>query len=230
MSERSTSLFFDFVMFSHDHADHRSGLENIIREFGTQNFWYPHTEKTPGLGKLLNFAEREINKPDGDIQFHEAIKAGKPLPDFGDVKMSILWPPDGHDYDHATPNNTSIVLTLVLKNRCVVLTGDAEEAVWANIASDIPDETRFFKVPHHGSVNGTFNNDGKSKWLKKCRYSRLGISGDVYGNFIFPNHDVIQLFKSKRKKYYRTDEHYHISFITNGVDYDVKYSHHRKEI
>jgi beta-lactamase superfamily II metal-dependent hydrolase len=219
--------YFDFVMMSHDHSDHRSGLENIVKEFGTRDFWYPHTERTAGLGRLLDFAEREINKPNGDIQFHEAIEVGKPLPDFGDVKMSILWPPDGYDFDHATPNNTSIVMSLRLGKWYVMLTGDAEEDVWEEIADKIPSKTRFFKVPHHGSVNGTFDGQGNSDWFNHCsKWSRLGISCDIHGNFVFPDPSVIQLLDNGRRKHFRTDEHYHISFYTNGSEYKVKHSHY----
>ena len=218
--------FFDFVMLSHNHEDHGAGLEAIMKEFGTRDFWYPHTEKTATLAKLLTFADKQVNKANGCIKYHEAIEAGKPLPMLGDVKMNILWPPKGHDYEHATPNNTSIVITLELGDHIVVLTGDAEKEVWEKIASDIPRNTRFFKVPHHGSVNGTFDEDGNTTWYKKCyRYSRLGISGDVSGNFIFPNKEVITLFENDNRKYFRTDEHYHISFETNGSEYRVKYSH-----
>ncbi len=218
--------YFDFVLLSHDHADHRAGLENIMKEFGTSDFWYPHTERTANLGKLLDFAERERNKANGCIRHHEAVEVGKPMQNFGDVKMEVLWPADNHDYNHATPNNTSVVLCLRLGKWSVVLTGDAEEEVWEQIAEKIPKNTRFFKVPHHGSVNGTFGDADETPWYDECsRYSRLGISGDLYGNFVFRRPEVITLFQNDRRKYFRTDEHYHISFITDGKKYWVKYSH-----
>jgi beta-lactamase superfamily II metal-dependent hydrolase len=230
--------FFDFVLLTHNHADHRSGLENIMREFGTKYFWYPHSKRTPALGRILDFAVRETEKYVGSIEDHEPIKylgciedheameVGKPLPKFGDVEMKILWPPEGFDYENATPNNTSVVLSMKLGKWSVVLTGDAEEQVWDNIASNIPTNTRFFKVPHHGSVNGTFDNNGKAKWYERCsRYSRLGISCNIYGNFVFPNPSVTQMFDDDNRKYFRTDEHYHITFNTDGNKYNMKYSH-----
>lgn len=217
--------YFDFVLLSHDHADHRAGIERIIREFGTSDFWYPFTERTADLGKLLDFAVREGNKADGCVRYYEAVEAGKPLVDFGDVKMKVLWPPEDYDYNNNTPNNTSVVLCLRLGKWSVVLTGDAEEEVWKEIADKIPSNTRFFKVPHHGSVNGTFG-DNNNSWYDKCpKYARLGISGDLYGNFVFPHPEVIKLFDDNRRKYFRTDQHHHISFETNGDKYNVRYSH-----
>lgn len=218
--------YFDFVLLSHDHADHRTGLEPIMREFGTNDFWYPKTERTADLGRLLDFAERERNKVDGCIRHHEALEIGKPLENFGDVEMDVLWPPANHDYENATPNNTSVVLSLCLGNRSVVLTGDAEEDVWNTIADDLPSNTRFFKVPHHGSVNGTFGPGNSTPWYDACyRYARLGISGDLYGTFVFPRPEVIALFEGDNRRYFRTDLHHHVSFWTDGTEYDVVYTH-----
>lgn len=218
--------YFDFVMLSHDHADHRAGLENLMREFGTREFWYPHTERTAGLGKLLDFAENEFEKADGCIAHHEAIDATSPLGDFGDAKLGVLWPPENHDYEHASPNNTSIVLSLHMGKWYVILTGDAEEGVWQTIADQIPARTRFFKVPHHGSVNGTFAADGSAPWFEKCpQPARLGISCDLSGRHVFPGPEVTRLFESAKKKCFRTDHHYHVTFITDGSKYRVEYSH-----
>ena len=218
--------YFDFVLLSHDHADHRAGLENIIREFGTVEFWYPHSEKTAGLGALLDLAEREIHKPAGAVRYHEALEVGKPLADFGDVHLEVLWPPPDYDFAAAHPNNTSVVLSLRLGKWSVVLTGDAEEQVWNAIAGRIPANTRFFKVPHHGSVNGTFGAGGSTPWFDGCpRPARLGISADLSGRWVFPHPDVIALFDDNRRKFFRTDQHYHVSFHTDGVTYRVTYSH-----
>jgi competence protein ComEC len=218
--------YFDFVLLSHDHADHRAGLENIMSEFGTSEFWYPHCERTAGLGSLLDFAEREINKPDGCVRFHEALRVGKPLANWGDVEMEVLWPPDDLDYSQAKPNNTSVVLCLRLGKWSALLTGDAEEEVWNQISHQIPTNTRFFKVPHHGSVNGTYGAGGSTPWFTDCpKSARLGISCDLYGNFVFPDPNVIELFDQNSRKYFRTDQDFHVSFHTDGDTYGVTYSH-----
>lgn len=218
--------YFDFVLLSHDHADHRAGLEASMREFGTADFWYPKAEKTAGLGQLLDFAEGELDKPDGCIGHHEALEADKPLGTFGDSQMKVLWPSEGHDYEASDPNNTSVVLSLCLGKWCVVLTGDAEEEVWERIADQIPAKTRFFKVPHHGSVNGTFGPYNSTPWLDNCpKPARLGISGDLSGSHVFPRPEVIALFEGGNRKHFRTDRHHHVSFWTDGDKYDMCYTH-----
>jgi len=218
--------FFEFILLSHNHADHRAGLENIMREFGTADFWYPHTERTASLGRLLAFAEREQLKNNGCVGHHEAVEVGKPLSNFGDVAMEVLWPPSDHDYEHATPNNTSVVLSLSLGQHSVVLTGDAEEEVWDQISDQIPNNTQFFKVPHHGSVNGTFGANNSTPWYDHCpAAANLGISCDLSGQHVFPRPEVIGLFDGNNREYFRTDQHYHISFQTDGNNYTIKYAH-----
>lgn len=216
--------YFDFIMLSHDHSDHRAGLENIMKEFGADDYWYPHTTLTPGLGVMLDFARREKQK--GNLKNHEAIEVGKPLGKFGDIDLDILWPTANYEIKEDDENNGSVVLVMRYNKWSVVLTGDAEEKVWMQIAHKIPANTRFFKVPHHGSVNGMFDGNNNPIWYNQCsKYSRLGISGDLRGKQIFPRQEVIDVFENDKRKYFRTDLQHHISFYTDGDKYHVEYTH-----
>jgi competence protein ComEC len=219
--------YFDFVLLTHNHEDHASGLKNIIKEFGSKDLFYPHSKQSVTLGALLSFANRQVNRENGYLDHHEAIEVGKPMPKLGDAEIEILWPPEAFDYHNEDVNDTSVVLSIKLGKHPIVLTGDAEKKVWDRIASKIPRGTRFFKVPHHGSVNGTFTSHNRSAWYESCYpYARLGISGDVDKTWVHPDKKVIELFERDNRKYYRTDENYHITFKTNGSKYDVKYSHY----
>ncbi len=221
-----TQPYFDFVLLTHDHADHLSGLKKIVQEYGTKEFWYPKSDASTLLSKMLKFADRESLKINGKIKYHEALEVGKPLHTFGDVSMEVLWPPKDHNFADFSENNSSVVLKLTLGKWSIILTGDAEEVVWREIGSQIPTNTRFFKVPHHGSKNGTDPLE-PSGWYSKCsKYSRLGISCDIRSTTqFFPADEVIQLFDADKRKYFRTDFHHHVKFITDGEDYAVKYSH-----
>jgi competence protein ComEC len=213
----SEKPIFQFVLLSHAHADHGQGLKALMREFGTENFWYPKSLQQGMLGNLLMFA----NKP-GNIGSHESLEVSKPLPDFGGVQMSILWPRDGQIDDNE--NNNSVVLLLRLDRVSFVLTGDAEKDVWLQIAPLIPRNTSFFKVPHHGSVNGTFDNNNPV-WLNNCpRTAKLGISSHIRP-FKHPDQEVIDLFENNKRKYFRTDKHFHVTFETNGRQTNVIYWH-----
>jgi len=222
---------FDFIILSHDHSDHASGIKPIMRYFGTEYFWYPKVAERQNspLAVLQNYA----NSSGGRrlVGSHRAVDSEIDLPNcpaLGDVGIDVLWPPpDTIDYDN--PNNNSLVLALTLRRITFVLGGDAELEVWRNIANQIPAATRVFKVPHHGSVNGTIQ-QGSTPWLDRVnRNSHLGISCHPTYPRGFPTHphphvEVIREFDNRNFRYYRTDLNYHITFSTNGRSVRVKYA------
>ena len=136
--------------------------------------------------------------------------------------MQILWPP--RDHLPSNENNNSVVLALTLDDVCFVLTGDAEADVWASISSQIPANTKFFKVPHHGSDDAMFDG-GQTPWLDKVfATAEMAISSHIRP-FSHPDDSVIDVMTQRNARYYRTDEHYHISFETDGRSLTKKYSH-----
>jgi competence protein ComEC len=216
---------FEFILLSHAHADHGQGLQGIFTAYGTKRFWYPKslTEDdgvNVNLAKLIRYSNRYKQK----VKHHQAVDNTKDLKKvkFGDVEMKILWP-DYNKIDLKNENNNSVVLLLKLNNVSFVLTGDAEAEVWHQISDKIPKDTRFFKVPHHGSVNGAFDAHNKACWLDDCPDTALfGISSHITPHEL-PDPEVIQLLS--KHDCFRTDEHYHTTFRTNGSDVEVKYSH-----
>jgi beta-lactamase superfamily II metal-dependent hydrolase len=210
---------FDFVLLSHPHADHGQGLKAIMKYFGTKRFWYPKSTTWASLSSLIDYANRSRN-----VEFHQSIDRTKQLPDLGSVQMKVLWPPRNW-IDHDNENNNSIVLQLRQDDVSFVLTGDAEDAVWEAVADEIPDSTQFFKVPHHGSENGSFLDNGQPAWIHDCpEEAVLGISSHVRP-WRHPHRRVLKLFNDENRSYLRTDENYHISFSTDGQTTSVRYFH-----
>lgn len=217
--EARSKPFFRFVMLSHAHTDHGRGLESIMREFGTENFIYPKFHDPGVLSKLLDFANRspQLVRHFQSVDTTDAIN-------LGEVLITFLWPRHDALPLSDTENNNSVVMRLQLGDVSFVLTGDAEKEVWKDIAEEIPDDTMFFKVPHHGSVNGTFAGQ-EPAWLNKCpRAARLGISSHVVP-FQHPDKQVINLFNRQGFQFFRTDINYHLAFETDGTTVSVKFSH-----
>lgn len=227
----------DFIILSHIHADHGHGLQTIMSKFGTKRFWYPKTQKPVFFTKLLRYVNRATTVSTSRCEFHQAIDNTKLLdranPEgvierFGAVERTVLWPPHD-DIDEQNENNNSIVLSLKLDNVAFVLTGDAEGEVWQQIADDIPAETRVFKVPHHGSVNGTFLG-AETPWVTRLdeleEEQHLGISCHLRP-FTHPDEEVVDALDDPTRQFstYRTDLHYHVTFATDGDNVTVKYSH-----
>jgi len=216
---------FDWVLLTHAHADHGQGLKKILRDFGTLCFWYTNSANRPAfLADLLRYAARSKSTRVGQ---HDVVDTGKILPPFGPASMQLLWPNPGGV--SANENDNSAVLAITLGNVCFVLTGDAEaDGVWTQIAAQsspqIPANTGFFKVPHHGSKNGTLTTAQTTPWLtaipKTCK---VAISSHVRP-FQHPDPSVVTALASLNP-IYRTDEHYHVTVATDGNKVDVSYSH-----
>jgi beta-lactamase superfamily II metal-dependent hydrolase len=223
-----TKPFFDFVMLSHDHSDHGSGLRRIMKEYGTRNFWYPKVDEDESVvcTSLQSYADHhKVQIPNEHLDDHTI------LDDFGDASMEVLWPTPDYYLTDSNRNNNSIVLSLELDGTAFLLTGDAEGEVWERIANQVPQNVRVFKVPHHGSRNGTIHNND-TPWVNRLKAfpnrSHLGISchPNYPNRYDFPHNDVLDVFDQNPFPYYRTDVHYHITFTKReGEDVKVRYSH-----
>jgi beta-lactamase superfamily II metal-dependent hydrolase len=218
-----TKPFFDFVMLTHDHSDHGTGLKRIMQEYGTLNFWYPKVKEdesviVASLHAYVNYA--------GIV--HQAVDSNYIPGCLGDVDMDFLWPPP--DTIDSDPNNNSIVLTLSLNGKTIVLTGDAEGKVWQKIVDQIHPGTCAFKVPHHGSRNGTIYNN-TFPWLDKldlfpvAPYLAISCHPTFPNRFGFPHDEVIAKFKQRPYSWYETDLHYHITLSISQNTFTAKYSH-----
>ena len=211
---------FEWVLLTHAHADHGQGLKRILSDFGTLRLWYPDPRSKPAFfADLVRYSARSAR-----VGQYDLIDTSKQLPSFGNASMQVLWPTPG--LRPANENDNSVVLALTLNNVSFVLTGDAEaDGVWTQIANQIPRNTLFFKVPHHGSDNGTFTTVGHSTpWLSRLPVSaQIAISSHLRP-FSHPSPTVVGTLQ-RRGMIYRTDEHYHITVETNGQNVQVKYSH-----
>ena len=182
--------------------------------------------KTRGIGGILTLTEADLYgahyEAAGFLHLHQAIDDGCQLPSFGDVALDILWPPETLPQPEPNENNNSVVMTLTLDDATVLLSGDAEKEVWQHVASNIPANTAFVKVPHHGSENGSLDGANPA-WLHHCLAKpKLGISCHV-GRYGHPHQNVLDLFDIRSFQYIRTDTQYHIEFVIDEQGSHVQY-------
>lgn len=207
---------FDWVMLSHAHLDHGQGLKEIMRTLGTQNLYYPKSIANTSLAHLQQYANR-VNIS------HQAIDNTRVFPNLGDAKVNILWPQQGNAL-LPDENNNSIVFTVTQADRTAVFTGDAEEEVWKSIGTQIPKDTVFFKVPHHGSRNGSLDHAGNPTWLQHCPPDTLLGMSTHNRPYNHPHQNVLNAFKNAGYKSIRTDENYHLEITLNASGVSAKYS------
>jgi len=219
ISVPSSSHVFEWVLLTHAHADHGQGLKRILRDFGTSRFWYSQSANRPAfLADLLRYSARSPR-----VGQYDLVDTSKALPNLGAASIQVLWPLPANVLSNE--NDTSVVVSLTLGSVSFVLTGDAEaDGVWTQVSGQIPRNTRFFKVPHHGSSNGTFTAAGATPWLNSLTTgTTLAISSHVRP-FNHPDAAVVSAL-GPHKTLYRTDQHYHVTVETDGSKVEVSYSH-----
>lgn len=211
--------YFEFVMMSHDHSDHASGLKRIMRKFGTKSFYYSEPYKKNNLAILLDYVKRVRRLGICANQLKKGIifKMGK-------ADFEVLWPDTSVNNNE---NNNSIVLCITFAGNKVLLTGDVETSVWNDLMSGIPKDINVIKLPHHGSKNGFFHNT-KAVWetflSTTPKDGRFGISTNP-SPFDHPDQPVIDYLDRKKTNYYRTDIHSHVTFIIDSRGVRCRYSH-----
>ena len=214
-TSRINKPVLDWVMLTHAHLDHGQGLKEIMRTFGARRFYYSKSVLSSSLAHLQNYANR------AQIP-HQAIDNNRIFPNFGDVQVEVLWP--NEDDISSDENNNSIVLKMSVHDQTCMLTGDAEEDVWNVIKTQIPDNTVFFKVPHHGSKNGTLDRAGNGTWTTNCPTSAFLAMSTHNRPHNHPHQEVLDVLDNEGFTYSRTDDNYHIEILVDASGMTTKYS------
>jgi competence protein ComEC len=132
------------VVLTHFHADHVRGLSGVLRGRSVAQVL-----TTPILEPIEEAMTVQALLADADIPV-EAVTAGDAR-SVGDATWQVIWPRRRIDAG-SVPNNASLVLSLAVAGRRVLLSGDIEPEAQAAIAADLRrDPFDVVKVPHHGS-------------------------------------------------------------------------------
>ncbi|NQT31869.1 MAG: ComEC/Rec2 family competence protein [Deltaproteobacteria bacterium] len=198
----------ELVVLSHPHADHLSGLVEIMQRYKVEQVLYPDlNDESPLCREWLGLIEER------DIKCTIA-RAGQEI-NLGDgVTMKVLNPPaspltgTGSDI-----NNNSVVLYLSAGEVSFLLTGDIErEAEFGLIARGNDLSGTVLKVGHSGSKTST-----TPDFLAAVSpgVAVISVGENSYGH---PSGDVMERLEAELGKdyIYRTDEQGTIEFITDG--------------
>jgi competence protein ComEC len=225
--------FFEFVMLSHAHSDHMSGLKRVLQTFGAERFYYPESGASAEFGSLMRYVVRSTSSSNGRVGRHQIVNQDTQLPSLNGITFQILWPPKtplGQPNDQ-NENNNSIVLGITFGEVKFLLTGDCEANCCSRFLPNVEKRgLKFVKLPHHGAHNGFFDQNDTAVWLPKLNKSTLlGMSTHVspYGH---PHQEVVDALENAGfltgKRLLRTDDAYHIAVETDGKRVRTKHSRH----
>ena len=202
---------FDLVIATHPHVDHIGGMTAIIEEYPIDRFvmaYMPEgNESTSSVYLSMLEALDERN-----VAIEEAVPGDSYT--LGTAQMQILSPLS----DHFDENAMSIVTRLTFGNRSFLFTGDAEAETEREILTygfDVSADV--LKVGHHGSKTSS-----SEPFLRAVSPEYAVITcgdGRKYGH---PHDETVERLNVIGAKYYRSNLHGDIVFVTDGESLSVE--------
>lgn len=200
----------NLVILSHPHADHLTGLLEVLDRFKVDEVWETGVEYPSAT---YDSWRKEISAK----QIPDKIVQAGDEKQFGDVKFLVLYPLSpiqNQKIDNV--NNASIVNRLNYKKFSVLYLGDAETEVQRKIAIQMKVAT-VLKTGHHGSRNGTVE-----EMLRVVRPAIAVISAGKGNKYGHPHAEALNLLKSYAIRIFRTDQNGTIEIDSDGEGYWVR--------
>jgi competence protein ComEC len=195
----------DYLVVTHGDPDHIGGAWSLARDLSPAEVWtgVPVANHEP-TARLSDVAARRRAA-------WRTLQRGDRI-DIGGVELRVLHPPPPDWERQRVRNNDSVVLALGFGRVSLLLTGDIERDVEAELgpALDLR-EVVVLKAAHHGS--GTSSGEA---FLAAARPALVVISagrGNPYGH---PVPYVLDRYKAMGAEVFRTDQDGQVEIITDG--------------
>lgn len=199
----------DYIALTHAHADHATGLIEVVQRYPVGQFLYNGTDYDSVTYRTLlqTVAEREI-----PIEIADATD----IYHLGSVTWDILHPlverPSITD-----PNAGSVVTLLTYGNFKALLTGDAIVQTETDmLAAGLIPDVDVLKVGHHGSQTSS----GRP-FLDTAKPEVAAIQVGQNNKFGHPYPAVLERLQTTSTQIFRNDLHGTIEIVTDGSRYRV---------
>jgi len=200
----------DLVVLTHIHADHITGLIEVLNRYSVGQVLYPETDSdSPLYIEFLNVIDRKnINAT--RAQAGQVIELGNDAITI-DVLNPQIPPLSGTSSDI---DNNGVVLRLNYNDVSFLFTADIfSDAEYELLSENRGLRSTVLKVGHHGSDSST-----TGAFLTTVSPQIAVISAGADNRFGHPDDEVIERLENKLGKdnIYRTDINGTIEFITDG--------------
>lgn len=217
LSELGKNLAFfdkkiDLVVLTHPHADHVTGLVEVLRRYQVKKILLTGVTDTspPYVSFLQEIADQKITTEFATGT--QDINLGQ------DLTLKILYPLkslQGTSMENL--NNSSIVLKMIYKNNSFLFTGDADQQVEDDLLASQEDlRAQVLKVAHHGSKYSS-----SPAFLAAVAPEDAVISVGANNEFGHPNLITLDNLQKIGAKIFRTDELGTIKIISDGTNLTI---------
>ena len=185
----------DYVFGTHPHDDHMGGMYDVITNVEVGKIIMPKAKTGEVTANWYMQLMNEIKTGDYELEYAETGT----IYNLGDAIIKIIGPisePNGNI------NNYSIVMKISFGEMDIIMTGDAETEVEAEILKTGENiEAEILKVGHHGSDTST-----SKEFLDAISPNYALISAKVGNKYEHPVKETMQKLKKRGIEVYRTDE------------------------
>jgi competence protein ComEC len=189
----------DYVALTHPHSDHYRGLKKVFTNYQVSNYYDTRAENVDAAG-------------DNNLRELAAVEPGctTHYPKPGDIlnwdpKVTVkvfnaCWQPVQIRENDET-NNCSLVIRLYYNGNGVLLTGDANSEIEAEMLSHFKSglQSNILKVGHHGSRTST-----SDAFLARVRPDYAFISVGLNNNYGHPHQEALARLRNAGAKIYLT--------------------------
>jgi competence protein ComEC len=194
----------DYLLATHADADHIDGLNEVARNFQVRSALVARTpDNDPEFQKFSETLQARRIPMVG-------LQAGDTLI-FGKATGQVLWPPM-NAADNPSRNNDSLVFSITLGKRTVLLTGDIEKAAEQGLVSSGSKlKADVVKVAHHGSQTSS-----TAAFVKASQSGLAIISVGQTSPFGHPSKEVVARWQQGGAVVLTTGECGTITVTTDG--------------
>lgn len=200
----------DYAVLTHGHSDHMAGLPAILDNFHPRALWIGVEPETEAWKNVRAHAAAD------QVSIVALNRASHPL-SIGGAAIRFLAPAVDYTPADTPANNDSLVFEVTYGQRSILMTGDAERPVEADMReSGELGPVTLLKVGHHGSRTSS------SEAFLDALQPRFAFISDGYLNqFHHPSPDVLERLTAHHTLIFRTDQRGLITFRTDGKKVEI---------
>ncbi|MBW1840326.1 MAG: ComEC/Rec2 family competence protein [Deltaproteobacteria bacterium] len=207
----------DTVILTHPNTDHLNGLLYIVRHFHVKRIWTNNeVANTRSYSVFIKAIEKmKIRSP----QYDKLRKTHN----LNGLLLKILYPPKDFmtrrkNEPWRNVNNNSLVVKVEFGSISFLFPGDIKLQAEKELVATAGEELRSTVLisPHHGSKTSS-----SAFFLDKVQPGYVVISSGWNNRFGFPHSQVLERYKERNCRVFRTDRHGAVAMSTHGETLDI---------